>query len=97
VSPLVECPYNIFAPRDPELAALFQQHLGNLWTSFAGALARARAEGGLRPGVGPDSADLLVAVVQGMNMLARTNPGRDTLRAVADGALAGLVAQPVAD
>jgi len=85
------------APRDPELAALFQQHLANLRTSFAGALARARAEGGLRKGVGPDSADLLVAVVQGMNVLARTNPGRDTLRAVADGALAGLVAQPVAD
>jgi TetR/AcrR family transcriptional repressor of nem operon len=78
--------------RDPELAAMFQQHLANLRTSFAGALARARAEGGLRPGVGQESADLLVAVVQGMNVLAKTNPGRDTLRAVADSALAGLVA-----
>ncbi|HEX4356656.1 MAG TPA: TetR/AcrR family transcriptional regulator [Pseudonocardia sp.] len=82
--------------RDAELAALFQQHLANLRTSFAGALARARAEGGLRPGVGPESAHLLVAVVQGMNVLAKTRPGRPTLQAIADAALAGLLAQPAA-
>jgi TetR/AcrR family transcriptional repressor of nem operon len=81
---------------DAELAALFQQHLANLRTSFAGALARARAEGGLRPGVGPESAHLLVAVVQGMNVLAKTRPGRPTLQAIADAALAGLLAQPAA-
>lgn len=79
---------------DAELAAMFQQHLANLRTSFAGALARARAEGGLRPGVGPESAHLLVAVVQGMNVLAKTRPGREALQAVADAALAGLIAQP---
>lgn len=78
------------AGRDPELTGMFQEHLSNLRTSFAGALARARAEGELRPGAGPESADLLVTVVQGMNVLAKTRPGRDTLRAVADAALAGL-------
>lgn len=80
------------AERDPELAGMFRQHLANLRTSFAGALARARAEGELRPGAGPESADLLVAVVQGMNVLAKTRPGRGALEAVADAALAGLVA-----
>ena len=79
------------AERDPELAGMFQQHLANLRTSFAGALARARAEGALRPGVGPESAYLLVAVVQGMNVLAKTQPGRDVLQTIADAALAGLV------
>ncbi|MFI5612640.1 TetR/AcrR family transcriptional regulator [Amycolatopsis sp. NPDC051903] len=79
------------AERDPELAGMFEQHLANLRTSFAGALARARAAGELRPGAGPDSAPLLVAVVQGMNVLAKTNPGRPALQAIADAALAGLV------
>jgi TetR/AcrR family transcriptional repressor of nem operon len=80
------------AERDPELAGMFQQHLANLRTSFAGVLARARAAGELRPGAGPESAAFLVAVVQGMNVLAKTNPGRDALQAIADTALAGLVA-----
>ncbi|HET6742585.1 MAG TPA: hypothetical protein VFH76_26780, partial [Kribbella sp.] len=66
-------------------------HLGNLRTSFAGALTRARVAGELRPGVGAESAALLVAVVQGMNVMAKTHPGRNVLQAVADQALAGLV------
>lgn len=78
------------ADRDPELAGMFQRHLANLRTSIAGALVRARTDGELRPGVGPEAADLLVAVVQGMNVLARTRPGRGTMQAVADSALAGL-------
>lgn len=80
------------AERDPELAGMFERHLANLRTSFAGALARARAAGELRPGAGPESAHLLVAVVQGMNVLAKTKPGRPALRAIVDGALAGLAA-----
>ncbi|MEV0070704.1 TetR/AcrR family transcriptional regulator [Amycolatopsis sp. NPDC050768] len=79
--------------RDPALAAMFEQHLANLRTSFAGALTRARAAGELRRGAGPESAPLLVAVVQGMNVLAKTNPGRITLQTIADGALAGLAAE----
>ena len=80
------------AERDPELTGMFELHLTGLRTAFAGALVRAGAEGELRRGVGPESADLLVAVVQGMNVLAKTRPGRETLRAIADGALSGLAA-----
>jgi TetR/AcrR family transcriptional repressor of nem operon len=79
------------AERDPELTGMFERHLATLSTSFAGALTRARAAGELRPGAGPESAPLLVAVVQGMNVLAKTRPGRPALQAIADSALAGLV------
>ncbi|WP_028935830.1 TetR/AcrR family transcriptional regulator [Pseudonocardia spinosispora] len=78
--------------RDPELAAMFELHLANLRTSFAGALTRARAAGELRAGAGPESAHLLVAVVQGMNVLAKTKPGRPALQAIVDSTLAGLTA-----
>lgn len=84
-----------FAERDPELATMLQMHLTALQAAFAAALARARSAGELRQGVGPESAVLLVAVVQGMNVLARNRPGRDALQAVADGALAGLAAPSV--
>lgn len=81
-----------FAARDPELGAMFQVHLARLQTSFAAALARARAEGELRQGAGPESAGMLVAVVQGMNVLAKSRPGRQALQQVADATLAGLAA-----
>lgn len=80
-----------FAERDPELAGLFGLHLANLRAAFEAALIRAAAAGELRPGAGPGSAAMLVAVVQGMNVLAKTRPGREPLRAVADAAVAGLV------
>lgn len=76
--------------RHPELAGVFDQHLSNLRTSFAGALTRARVAGELRPGAGPESAALLVAVVQGLNVIAKTNPGRATLQSITDQALSGL-------
>ncbi|TNC24209.1 TetR/AcrR family transcriptional regulator [Amycolatopsis alkalitolerans] len=76
--------------RDPELAGLLTEHLARLRAAFAAALARAAGDGELRPGAGPESAGLLVAVVQGMNVLAKTRPGRAELQAVADSALAGL-------
>jgi TetR/AcrR family transcriptional repressor of nem operon len=80
------------AARDPELAGMFQLHLARLQTSFAAALARARADGELRPGAGPEAAGLLVAVVQGMNVMAKSRPGRQALQNVVDAALAGLAA-----
>ena len=83
-----------FAARDPELAGMFQLHLARLQTSFAAALARARADGELRPGAGPEAAGLLVAVVQGMNVMAKSRPGRQALQNVVDAALAGLAAPP---
>lgn len=79
-----------FAGRDLELAGLFGLHLANLRAAFESALARAAAADELRPGAGPDAATMLVAVVQGMNVLAKTRPGRRPLRAVADAAIAGL-------
>ena len=82
-----------FATRDPELAGMFQLHLARLQTSFAAALARARAEGELRPGAGPESAGMLVAVVQGMNVMAKSHPGRRALQDVAEATLAGLAAE----
>ena len=83
-----------FAARDPELAGMFQLHLARLQTSFAAALARARADGELRPGAGPEAAGMLVAVVQGMNVMAKSRPGRQALQNVVDAALAGLAAPP---
>lgn len=83
-----------FAARDPELAGMFQLHLARLQTSLAAALARARAEGELRPGAGPESAGMLVAVVQGMNVMAKSRPGRRALQDVVDSTLAGLAARP---
>lgn len=83
-----------FAVRDPELAGMFQVHLARLQTSFAAALARARADGELRPGAGPESAGMLVAVVQGMNVMAKSRPGRQALQDVVDATLAGLARPP---
>lgn len=80
-----------FATRDPELIDLMSQHLANLRAAFAAALTRAAADGQLRPGVDASSADLLVAVVQGMNVLAKSRPGRSALTAVAESAIVGLV------
>lgn len=79
-----------FATRDPELADLLTNHLVNLCAAFATALTRAAADGELRPGVDATSADLLVAVVQGMNVLAKSQPGRAALTTVANSALAAL-------
>lgn len=80
-----------FATRDPELADLLTNHLANLRAAFATALTRAAADGELRPGVDASSADLLVAVVQGMNVLAKSQPGRQALTTVANSALAALM------
>lgn len=81
-----------FAGRDPELGDLMTGHLAKLRAAFADAITRAAADGELRAGVDTSSADLLVAVVQGMNVLAKTQPGRAALTAIADSALATLTA-----
>ena len=84
-----------FATRDPDLADLLTNHLANLRAAFAEALTRAAADGDLRPGIDADSAaDLLVAVVQGMNVLAKTQPGRPALTTVANAALAAVAPDP---
>jgi TetR/AcrR family transcriptional repressor of nem operon len=72
---------------------MFRLHLAKLQTSFAAALARARFAGELRPDAGPESAGMLVAVVPGMNVMAKSRPGRRALHGVVDAALAELVPQ----
>jgi TetR/AcrR family transcriptional regulator, transcriptional repressor for nem operon len=82
-----------FAERDPEFSGMFRLHLARLETSFAAALSRARADGEVRPGAGPESASMLVAVVQGMNVMAKGRPGRRDLQRVVEATLAGLVGE----
>jgi TetR/AcrR family transcriptional regulator, transcriptional repressor for nem operon len=76
--------------RDAEIAEKVRLHLARVENTFAGALARAKAAGELAPGIGPESAAYLVCVLQGLNVLAKTRPGRKTLCAIADVALAAL-------
>jgi len=79
-----------FARDDPELASMFDLHLARLETTFAAALARARADGEIRSSAGPEVARFLVTLVQGMNVLAKAKPDRRTLEGIVDTALAGL-------
>lgn len=81
-----------FAARDPELAGMITLHIANLRAAFEAALTRAAADGELRPGAGPGSAALLVAVVQGMNVIAKSRPGRAALDEIVRATLDGLTA-----
>jgi TetR/AcrR family transcriptional repressor of nem operon len=81
-----------FAGRDPELTGIGAGHLANLRAAFAATLTRCAAAGHLRPDVDPEhAAALLVAVVQGMNVLAKSRPGREALNTIADSALVALL------
>jgi len=73
--------------RDPQIAEKVKLHLGRVEMAFAGALARARTEGELAQGIGPESAAFLVCVLQGLNVLAKTKPGREVLQGIVDVAL----------
>ena len=75
------------AAREPEIAAKIALHFARLETAFASALARSQAAGELRSPIGPEAAAYLVCVVQGLNVLARTKPTRERLRAIVDTAL----------
>ena len=78
------------AQRDPEIASKIAVHLGRVDTAFQAALARARSEGSLAKGVGPEKSSYLLCVLQGLNVLAKTQPPRRVLREIVDTALAGL-------
>jgi TetR/AcrR family transcriptional repressor of nem operon len=75
---------------EPEIEAKIALHFARLETAFAGALARARLCGELKPDVGPEAASYLVCVVQGLNVLARTKPTRTQLAAIVSTALNSL-------
>jgi TetR/AcrR family transcriptional repressor of nem operon len=78
------------AQRDPEIAARISVHLGRVDAAFRSALARARSEGALAEGVGPEKSAYLLCVLQGLNVLAKTQPPRKVLQEIVDTALAGL-------
>ncbi|MEO8003747.1 MAG: TetR/AcrR family transcriptional regulator [Betaproteobacteria bacterium] len=78
------------AQRDPEIAAKIAVHLGRVDAAFQSALARARAEGSLAKDVGPEKSVYLLCVLQGLNVLAKTQPPRKVLREIVDTALASL-------
>jgi TetR/AcrR family transcriptional repressor of nem operon len=78
------------AQRDGEVATRVALHFARVETAFQGALVRARADGELRAGVGPQHAVFLMCVLQGLNVLARTAPRREALETIVDTALAAV-------
>jgi TetR/AcrR family transcriptional repressor of nem operon len=78
------------AQRDPGIAAKIGVHLGRVDAAFQSALARARTEGALAEGVGPEKSAYLLCLLQGLNVLAKTRPPRKVLREIVDTALAAL-------
>lgn len=79
------------AQRDPEIAAKIAVHLGRVDAAFQSALVRARSEGELAAGVGPEKSVYLLCLLQGLNVLAKTQPPRKVLQEIVDTAIAGLV------
>ena len=77
------------APHDAELGGEIAARLGEIEAFFRRAIVRAQAEGDMPAGRAPDDlARLLLAVVLGIRVLARTNPRRDLLEGAAAPALA---------
>jgi len=80
------------------VAAGHQKHIRwdrsahRLRISFAATLARARRRGN---GPGTKSAGILVAVVQGMNVVAKSRPGCRALQDVIEATLPGFAVPPV--
>jgi TetR/AcrR family transcriptional repressor of nem operon len=84
-----------FATRDPAVAEAFRLHLTRLEAAFASAVERAKQTGEIDPGIATGAAAaFLVCTVQGLNVLARTRPGRPALEQVCTHALRSL--QPCA-
>lgn len=82
------------ADRDREVAARASLQLLRLEDAFAGALARAQADGEIPQGDHRAQATLLVCIVQGMNVLAKSRPSRLTLQRIVESALAGVARPP---
>lgn len=77
------------APHDKELGAVIAARLAEIEDFFRRCLTRARAEGALAESRDPDDlARLLLGVVLGIRVLARSNPARELLEGVARPALA---------
>lgn len=79
---------------DNDVAEAARLHLARLEAAFAGAIERARAQGELpATAVSGELAAFLVCTMQGLNVLAKTKPGRPALQVVVDVALRALTAQ----
>lgn len=77
------------APHDAALGTEIAARLGEIEAFFRRAIAAAQAEGSTPPDRDPaDLARLLLGVVLGVRVLARSNPQRDLLQGVARPALA---------
>lgn len=79
------------ACRDAEIAQEFRLHLARLEAALAGAVERARHAGELPATVSSlRAAQFLIAIVQGMNVLVKMQPGRVVLEGVARTAILAL-------
>jgi TetR/AcrR family transcriptional repressor of nem operon len=76
--------------RDPAVSEKVILNLVRLETAFATALTRASADGEIGPEPGAKAANFLVCVVQGLNVLANTQPNRQTLEQIVASALRAL-------
>ena len=80
-----------FAMDDAEIAEAFRLHFARLEAAFAGAIERARRDGELPPEASSaEGAAFLVCIVQGLNVLAKTQPGRPHLATVVRVAIGAL-------
>ena len=77
------------APHDPELGAEVAAHFGEIEAFFCRAVTAAQAEGAVSSDGDPtDLARLLLGVILGVRVLARSNPQRELLEGVVRPALA---------
>lgn len=76
--------------RDPEVARKVTVNLTRLETAFAGALTRAAAAGEIGSEPGAKAAPYLVCIVQGLNVMANTQPSRQMLEQTVAAALRAL-------
>jgi TetR/AcrR family transcriptional regulator, transcriptional repressor for nem operon len=80
---------------DPDVRSLLQEHHDALRAAMCAALERARADGGLRPGIVPTtSADVLALLAYGVNLRSRAGASPDALRETVTAVLASLATRP---
>lgn len=80
-----------FAMDDAEIAQAFRLHMSRLEAAFAGAIERAKRDGELAQEIASEeAAAFLVCTVQGLNVLAKTRPGRHILESVVRVAMGAL-------
>lgn len=74
---------------DEEIAGLMTEHLARLKEAFLDALQRDGIESA------DARAQYLLCISQGLNVLAKTSPGHDELKAIIDSAMASFVPQSI--